>query len=340
VLTVTPLDVTDEASLRDAHAVITDVIAHDSPDEPRDDFATFAAHIAVGWEGEERVRYLAHLDGEPAGFAAVVLYTGANWNLAQILRVMTRPALRRRGVGRALIVALLDHARREGRAALVGGAEVGVPGGSSRLVGGDRFALAMGGVEAARRTSSRLDLTDSALPARLSTALDTARAHSVGYSVILWQDRAPDECVADLAALYSRILTDQPTGTIDWKPEEYDVDRFRAMERNLIDHGLRNYCAAARHDATGETVGYTEIAVSGASAWQGTTIVAPAHRGHRLGLLIKAANALQARDAEPQTRHVTTANNDENEYMLAINRAIGFRPHTIGIDYRIDLASG
>ncbi|HEY0700616.1 MAG TPA: GNAT family N-acetyltransferase, partial [Micromonospora sp.] len=50
------------------------------------------------------------------------------------------------------------------------------------------------------------------------------------------------------------------------------------------------------------------------------------HRGHRLGLATKVANLRQAMAAEPAWRRMDTWNAAVNEYMLAINTALGFRP--------------
>ena len=59
--------------------------------------------------------------------------------------------------------------------------------------------------------------------------------------------------------------------------------------------------------------------------WQGDTLVHGDHRGHRLGMLVKVAN-LEAMAAErPSTRRVHTWNAGENQWMLAINVALGFR---------------
>jgi len=60
-------------------------------------------------------------------------------------------------------------------------------------------------------------------------------------------------------------------------------------------------------------------------AYQFDTIVLPAHRGHRLGLLLKVANvrALQAR--EPSTLRVVTTNATSNEPIVRVNDRLGFR---------------
>jgi hypothetical protein len=60
--------------------------------------------------------------------------------------------------------------------------------------------------------------------------------------------------------------------------------------------------------------------------YQWDTLVLREHRGHRLGLLVKAAN-LQALITElPEVRRVFTWNATENEPMLRVNRALGFAP--------------
>ena len=51
----------------------------------------------------------------------------------------------------------------------------------------------------------------------------------------------------------------------------------------------------------------------------------PAHRGHRLGLRLKADNLIRATDAEPALRAIDTWNAEENLHMVAVNEALGFR---------------
>ena len=50
------------------------------------------------------------------------------------------------------------------------------------------------------------------------------------------------------------------------------------------------------------------------------------HRGHRLGMLVKAANLGGRRPGWPSVRSVLTWNASENQHMLSINIALGFRP--------------
>jgi mycothiol synthase len=62
-------------------------------------------------------------------------------------------------------------------------------------------------------------------------------------------------------------------------------------------------------------------------AEQSDTGVVAAHRGHRLGRWLKAANLRRARDHAPGIESVQTYNAETNPHMLAINVDMGFRPY-------------
>lgn len=59
--------------------------------------------------------------------------------------------------------------------------------------------------------------------------------------------------------------------------------------------------------------------------FQEMTAVTRAHRGHRLGLLIKVAMLDLLAGREPELEHVLTGNADANSHMIAINANLGFR---------------
>ena len=81
------------------------------------------------------------------------------------------------------------------------------------------------------------------------------------------------------------------------------------------------------HDATGEMAALTQLFVDPADPdWghQGLTGVTRPHRGHRLGLLTKAAMLEWLATAEPQLERIETNNAEANSYMIAVNEALGF----------------
>lgn len=68
-----------------------------------------------------------------------------------------------------------------------------------------------------------------------------------------------------------------------------------------------------------------DLELFGEMPWDSDTIVLPAHRGNRLGLLAKAANLIQVRHALGAQGSIVTWNAAENQHMLAVNEALGFR---------------
>jgi GNAT superfamily N-acetyltransferase len=54
--------------------------------------------------------------------------------------------------------------------------------------------------------------------------------------------------------------------------------------------------------------------------------VLQAHRGHGLGVWMKAANLRRLTAAHPEITGVITSNAADNEHMLRVNQQVGFRP--------------
>ncbi|MBO4210051.1 hypothetical protein [Micromonospora echinofusca] len=133
----------------------------------------------------------------------------------------------------------------------------------------------------------------------------------------------------DVARLATRIGSDVPHGDLEIEPQSVGETRLRHNEQVRVACGRRRYQCAAVHTGTGRLVAWTALELAATVPWhacQEITIVDPAHRGHRLGLLVKLDNLRQTRAAEPELRAVDTWNAAENTHMVAINEAIGFRP--------------
>ena len=91
--------------------------------------------------------------------------------------------------------------------------------------------------------------------------------------------------------------------------------------------GLRGYTVAAQHEATGELAAFTQIRIDPANpswAYQGLTVVTRPHRGHRLGLLVKAAMLEWLAEAEPALERIGTGNAASNQHMIAVNETLGY----------------
>ena len=94
------------------------------------------------------------------------------------------------------------------------------------------------------------------------------------------------------------------------------------------------------HDATGEMAALTQLIVDPAVAdwaFQEMTAVIRTHRGHRLGILVKAAMLAQLIELEPQVRRVITFNALANEHMIAVNKRLGFQVIDYFQHYQFDV---
>ncbi|GAA0482736.1 GNAT family N-acetyltransferase [Paractinoplanes deccanensis] len=323
-VSIEPLD-----SHETAYEIRSAVQKHDVPDIPFGTKANFIATIDNPPPGHEFERYIGRLDGEPAGFLELRLFQLDNLaNVEVELEVL--PEHRRKGVGRALYALVLDRAAEHGRKHVMGATV-------DRFPDGAAFATAMGAVAGLEDTRSRLDLTQ-ADTAHLDELRAEALPYAEGYRVIDWLGVPPDDIIDDVAYLESRLMADAPTGDMAWEPEKIDADRLRRDQEAREKRGRVSYCAGAlRGD---RLVAWTTIAGERdlpQQAWQQTTLVDPEHRGHRLGMLVKLANLDNIRRNRPGIEAIDTFNASQNEYMLRINRAIGFRAVDIWTEWQHNL---
>jgi hypothetical protein len=72
--------------------------------------------------------------------------------------------------------------------------------------------------------------------------------------------------------------------------------------------------------------------------WQQGTAVIQAHRGHGLGLWMKAVMLARILAERPQARFIRTGNANTNAQMLAINTRLGFKPAWSGALWQVTLA--
>jgi GNAT superfamily N-acetyltransferase len=202
--------------------------------------------------------------------------------------------------------------------------------GTGGLPAGDRpvrFALAAGYrlEQVARFSALDMPPVEATLAALESEALSVAS----DYELLAWKDHCPEEYVDQLAVLMGRMSTDAPAGGLHNDAEKWDAGRVRHAEEVWKRTGQESLVAAARHRASGELAAYTVLQFSASRpwlAWQDDTLVAKTHRGHRLGMLVKLLNLRSLVNEHPTVERVLTFNAAENEHMLAINVALGFRP--------------
>jgi GNAT superfamily N-acetyltransferase len=183
-----------------------------------------------------------------------------------------------------------------------------------------------------RRAGLRADITIDLNRALTSVATDellhewiaTGEA-AVGYSLIAYDDRVPDDLLEPFTAA-RHVMNDAPR--YEGEPESvFTAEEVRAAEAASVAARQSWWGLGVRHDATGEIVGLSDLFLPEARPWigfQGDTGVAAAHRGHRLGAWMKATNHLRLRHERPAVEVLQTWNASSNAPMLRINHPLGY----------------
>lgn len=323
---------TDEAALREWFDLAEAARAADQPADPPSCWTAHRAGLTDPWPGEEPRAWLARAEGSPVGVGVLGLPMLDNTDNATV-EIVVAPDHRRRGAGRRILALLADDARRAGRVRLIGEARAPL----ERTSPGREFAAAVGAREVLSDVRRWLHLPgDDAARQRLG---DQADAASPGYELVQWTDGTPPQWLDDMARLAGRMSTDAPLGDLHWAPERYDAQRVLDRDAMCRAHGLRITVAAARAP-DGSLAAFTEIGVGATvheHAWNWDTLVAPEHRGRRLGLRVKLANLALVRQLFPRVRTISTVNAASNAHMIAINEAMGFRAQDRLGEWELDL---
>lgn len=254
--------------------------------------------------------------GAVVGAAWLAMPLHDNLRLA-MLDLAVHPDHRGRGHGRRL----LDHAEHlvheAGRGLVV--ADTQWRGGADDVHGG--FARRFG--YAAAQTNLRSSL---ALPLDRDRPTGLLADHDGdGYVLRTALGGIPDAWVGARALLARRMSTDVPLGDLQLEEEAWDDERVRADYERIAAAG-RTAVDTFAFAADGSVAGYTQTTITSdpSVVYQQDTLVLREHRGHRLGLRMKAANTLALVDHLPGPATVRTWNAEENAPMLAVNRELGY----------------
>jgi GNAT superfamily N-acetyltransferase len=316
-----PIDVTPFAPehAAEVYRLNRDAWSTDVPDIPFASETVFAAMTAGARPGFEAERHVALFDGVVAGSLRLMFPMTDNVENASFALTVA-VGHRRRGVGRALFERGVQRSIARGRKNLEAETIDSGPEGAA-------FATAMGAKMALAETRSRLDVPPPDQE-RLAALLADAWSHAEGYRVVQWTGVPAEEYLDDIAALDSRYHLDAPMGDLVVEPQKIDGEKIRANEEHGIAVGRTAFHTGAVHRATGRMIGWTFVSGNNDTpqqAWQQLTLVDPAHRGHRLGLVLKLENLRFIRAGRPELTGIDTFNATANEPMLAVNDAMGYR---------------
>jgi GNAT superfamily N-acetyltransferase len=319
----------DPGALERCFHIVQESIRADQPDQGQWSLGSFRAKWVDGFSGSPQESWLGADDsGEITGCYLLVLPDRANVSMAQVV-LRVAPDRRRAGMGTALLRHCAQRAALAGRTRLTADAWDGTS--------GAEFAKAAGALPGIANVHRTLRL-DGAVLDRLPGLRSEAEGHAVGYSVLTWVGSTPDDMLGQVAAVHAAMADAPRDEGVEWSV--WDAERIRRLEDLAIGHGLTQYSVAARHDATGQLAAITQVLTDPGApgyAFQQVTAVLPAHRGRRLGLLVKVVMLELVAAAAPEVSRITTDNAGANEYMIAINARLGFEISGVTRHWELDL---
>lgn len=286
-----------------------------------------------------RVLLAARAGDEILGLAALSLPLADNTHSA-FVRVVVAPHARRAGLGSRLYAAAEQAAAASGRTTLLGetdhparpgqGAGTVTPKSGTGTIPEDAAAAFAAGVGFTLEQVERISLLNLAEAAVGREGLGEAAAVAGGdYELEFWHGACPERLVDAYALLRQKMSTDAPMAGLQLEEERWDAARVREAERKAQEMDAEVLVSAVRHRASGHLAGHTLLMVfnsNPAVAFQDDTLVLREHRGHGLGMLLKAANLVRLREELPRVDRIWTWNAAENTHMLAINEQLGFTP--------------
>lgn len=272
-------------------------------------------------------------EGRVVGRATLGLPHLENTDTAWV-RGTVSPEHRRHGVGRALLEAALGLASESGRSKVYTGAFEGTAGAPALAAMG---FTPLGSVDVIRR----LDLHDGS-GGRWQQLYDEAATHASEYELVHLVGPTPSGLLEDLVVLHAAI-NDAPLGDADMEGTAWDADRVTAYDQAMAGRSQTVYRVLARHRASGEWAGMSMLCVDEFSptvAFQEDTSVVRKHRGHRLGLLMKADMLRWLTQERPEVGATDTWNAATNHHMIAVNERLGATVVARHANYRRGLAGG
>ncbi len=331
---IRPVDLADDTLMAQLYAVEAAATRLGRESMPHWSLPAFLGAMRSPDEGERMELVAAHLpDGRVAGWSAAYLTCLDNLDKAW-LEVVVDPDHARQGVGSLLLehacaLAVADH-----RTVLM--TEAKVPADQVAGHGYRRFAERHGftysNVEVVRHlgvpvAEERLDAWEQQAAARGAEA----------YTLRTLVDEMPPDIAPGLGVLLGQLGVDAPTGEVDFEEEsmtplrlQQRLDQVRAMGRELLETvALSGSGEVAAQSTLVAPAGGTAPAdgtdsTDDTDAWQWGTFVHREHRGHSLGLAVKAANLRALQQRHPGVTRIATQNGETNAWMIAINELMGF----------------
>ncbi len=314
---ITPLSAEDSGAVDQVVDLLNAAWALDAPWQHPVTARKMRNQVLRGWDGEPD-DFFVGVEGDQV--VALLSFFAPSWDNPELawLNLTVHPDHRGRGLGEEALRFLLDRAAATGRTKLGADSWDGSP--------GNAFLEKRGFTCGSRAINRRQHLVEVSLD-DVRRLHDEAAEAASAYELVRIAGATPDDLMPAVAEM-SAAINDAPLDDLDIDDEVFPPERITAYEQAQLGNGQRLYRLLARHRETGVLAGHSVVAVDAERdtiGHQHDTSVVRSHRGHRLGLLLKAGMILWLSEVEPQLATVDTWNAESNDHMIAVNELLGYR---------------
>ncbi len=328
------LDLDNEGELHDFYAIYRDAWQAGALDRPTWPEPEMLAHFTAPADDEIPLGLVAFEKSTESRMVGVAfMFYPVLDNLTKAYTgVYVAPAERGRGIGGELLEVVVNRAGADGRPVIL----------AESIYGFDRredhpnrrFAEHRGFSVASTEVCRRLDLPVA--DGLLEGWIAEAAPYHTEYRIETFTGDIPEDLLPSVCHVVNQLALDAPTGDIDMEAEQVTPEVWHQHVERGVKHGQVRHDTVAI-DATGTAVAVTTLAISAADPGrmqQWATIVAREHRGHRLGLAVKAQNLRTAQRRHPDCTAVYTCNEESNGPMVDINERMGFKPLELMVEFQ------
>lgn len=291
--------------------------------------------LVRGGDPAEKTEVWAAFDGTGMVGAGVLQLPLLDNTWTAWLEVNVEPERRRRGIGSAVLEAMVASAAAQGRTVMMAGSAYPPEHRDDHPYRrfADHHGFTLGNTEVHRV----LELPVA--EATLQGLMAEAAPHHPAYQIRHYVGAIPTELLASYCHVHNQLALDAPTGELEFEEERMTPEVKLERDELMRKAGRTRSAVLAVHE--GEVVAYTDLIIPADEpgiVHQWGTLVLRGHRGHRLGLAIKARNLLEVQRRWPDRKRVHTGNAEVNAWMVAINERMGFRPVELFVEFQRKLA--